>query len=439
MTFRGSLSGYERNPLFLRIAGQTRMVEASYPLGLDLDEDGRAVVALDPDGDGDLDLAVLSLQSLRLLENRRPPGRHSVDVRLRATRGEAHALGAVVSLTAGGRRQVGRRDLTSGFHTQVGEAIHFGLGQADRVEALEVRWPSGQVDRYTDLPADGLIDVTEAAAAVEVRPRRPWPAETRPRGGLRFSLDLPVVDLEGHAQRLGGDGRPTLVNFWAPSCKPCAQELPALNALAARLGPRARVVALAVGPGEDEAVHAFVAQHQLGAPMTLALAGHVVVRAFFGDEGRVALPTTFVFDAAGQLQRTWHRVVDPGEAERLIDQLGAARATALDYYELAARVADGGDQARGVALVDEALRLHGEDVLFLRRAAGVLAQAGDPARAKVLLERAVKVAPKDASAWADLAKARVVTGDPAGARTAIERALALDPNGEGSLGPAAAS
>jgi hypothetical protein len=32
--------------------------------------------------------------------------------------------------------------------------LHFGLGDATRVESVEVRWPSGRVDRYAELAAD---------------------------------------------------------------------------------------------------------------------------------------------------------------------------------------------------------------------------------------------------------------------------------------------
>ncbi len=34
------------------------------------------------------------------------------------------------------------------------DRLHFGLGDATAIEAVEVRWPSGRVDRYTDLTAD---------------------------------------------------------------------------------------------------------------------------------------------------------------------------------------------------------------------------------------------------------------------------------------------
>ena len=56
--------------------------------------------------------------------------------------------------TAGGRRQVARRIGGGSYQSASDPRLHFGLGAADRVEAVEVAWPSGRVDRFRDLAAD---------------------------------------------------------------------------------------------------------------------------------------------------------------------------------------------------------------------------------------------------------------------------------------------
>ena len=43
--------------------------------------------------------------------------------------------------------------------------IHFGLGPAEKVELIEVRWPSGLVERFDGLPADGIRTVKEGTGA----------------------------------------------------------------------------------------------------------------------------------------------------------------------------------------------------------------------------------------------------------------------------------
>jgi hypothetical protein len=42
--------------------------------------------------------------------------------------------------------------------------LHFGLGDVTRVESIEVRWPSGIIDRLKDIPADQVLIVKEGAS-----------------------------------------------------------------------------------------------------------------------------------------------------------------------------------------------------------------------------------------------------------------------------------
>jgi hypothetical protein len=48
-----------------------------------------------------------------------------------------------------------------GYYSQNDLRVHFGIGAADKVELLEIRWPSGQVDALNDLKANQLYYVTE--------------------------------------------------------------------------------------------------------------------------------------------------------------------------------------------------------------------------------------------------------------------------------------
>jgi len=47
--------------------------------------------------------------------------------------------------------------------------VHFGLGKADKVELLEIRWPSGQVDTLKDVKANQLIVVEEGKGIVRTQ------------------------------------------------------------------------------------------------------------------------------------------------------------------------------------------------------------------------------------------------------------------------------
>ena len=117
---------------------------------------GRGLAIGDLDNDGKLDLLVIAeRQPLAYFHNQGPVG-HFVTFKLegRLPGSNRDAVGARLTLTAGGRRQVAVRIGGGSFLSASDDRIHFGLGQATSIAQAEVRWPSGHVDRYTDLAVD---------------------------------------------------------------------------------------------------------------------------------------------------------------------------------------------------------------------------------------------------------------------------------------------
>jgi hypothetical protein len=83
-----------------------------------------------------------------------------------------------VTVTAGGRPRVAWR-IGGGSYQAAGDPrVHFGLGDADRVESVEVRWPSGRVDRVGPLSANAGYLVREGAARAESLRGFPTPRTT---------------------------------------------------------------------------------------------------------------------------------------------------------------------------------------------------------------------------------------------------------------------
>ena len=104
-------------------------------------------------------------QPARLLpQPDRETGGHAVAFLLEGTRSNRDGVGAVVTVTAGGRRRRAWRYGGGSYQSASDPRIHFGLG-ADRIEQVEVRWPSGQVDRFTDLEADRCYRLREGDKA----------------------------------------------------------------------------------------------------------------------------------------------------------------------------------------------------------------------------------------------------------------------------------
>jgi enediyne biosynthesis protein E4 len=127
---------------------------------------GRGVATGDYDDDGDPDVLLLCVgQPPKLLRNDGGNRGHWLGVRLVGTRSGRDAIGAKVTVTAGGRARMRCRVGGASYLSSSDPRILFGLGTVDRVDALEVRWPSGQVDRLAGPPVDGYVTLTESTPA----------------------------------------------------------------------------------------------------------------------------------------------------------------------------------------------------------------------------------------------------------------------------------
>jgi len=66
------------------------------------------------------------------------------------------AIGARVTVIAGTRKQIDEVQSGSSYLSQNDLRLHFGLGAAAKVDRLEIRWPSGRINSYENLPVDRL-------------------------------------------------------------------------------------------------------------------------------------------------------------------------------------------------------------------------------------------------------------------------------------------
>jgi tetratricopeptide (TPR) repeat protein len=138
---------------------------------------GRALVAGDLDDDGRPDVLIQSLNApLAFLRNRTADAGHAITFRLEGTASGRDAVGATVTIRAGGRSRSAQRFGGGSYQSSGDPRLHFGLGDATRVESVEVRWPSGRVDRLPGLAAGSIYHLREG----ESTPRAATPY-TSPR------------------------------------------------------------------------------------------------------------------------------------------------------------------------------------------------------------------------------------------------------------------
>jgi len=137
-------------------------VTASGGPGLQVVKSSRGVAFGDFDNDGRIDAVVVNMDdTLTLLHNTTRNGNHWLTVRTIGARSNRDGIGARVRVRAGGRDQI-REVKTSGSYASASDPrVHFGLGTASKIESLELKWPSGAWQVFTDVPEDRIVVVHE--------------------------------------------------------------------------------------------------------------------------------------------------------------------------------------------------------------------------------------------------------------------------------------
>lgn len=157
-----SLSGFERNRIFLNDHGREFFEISGLTSGADSDGDGRSVVPLDFNGDGREDFIVRQAGggSFLLFENRFPQA-HWLELRLRGTKSNSQGIGARLVAEVGSQKIVRELYPHNTFKSQAPTRVHFGLGRAAKVDKLTVTWPSGLVQEFKDVAADRKLKISE--------------------------------------------------------------------------------------------------------------------------------------------------------------------------------------------------------------------------------------------------------------------------------------
>jgi hypothetical protein len=139
--------------------GQTGKITVMAPLG------SRSAAIFDLDNDGDLDIVTNDFNSApqvfvsNLAERRQI---HWLKVKLTGTTSNRDGLGATVRVISGGRTLTKYNDGKSGYLSQSSLPLYFGLGDAQKVDRVEVDWPSGRKQVVSqDLPVNDLLQITE--------------------------------------------------------------------------------------------------------------------------------------------------------------------------------------------------------------------------------------------------------------------------------------
>ena len=163
-------SFYGRFSRAFRNDGTEGFVDVTYELGLR----ARSGVQIwvDWNEDGWLDLVTSDNGTVIILLNQLPQDRHWVELRLHGTTVNRDAIGARITVTAGAQSWVREVRTTNGhMNRQASRWVHFGLGDANFIDSVELRWPGGETETVTGVGIDGRWEVVQGTGEVGAPPQ----------------------------------------------------------------------------------------------------------------------------------------------------------------------------------------------------------------------------------------------------------------------------
>jgi hypothetical protein len=164
-------SGYQKKRLF-RNLGNGAFKDVSSEAGVDNQLDGRGIGVVDLDNDGRLDLVQTNAdQPLLLFHNVTEKQGNWIELKLIGVKSNRDAIGARVKVQAGGLTQIREVDGGNGYAGQSTRRVHFGIGAANRIDRVEIHWPSGHTDSV-NVPLNHVSYIEEGRGVIADDPLR---------------------------------------------------------------------------------------------------------------------------------------------------------------------------------------------------------------------------------------------------------------------------
>ena len=148
--------------------GQFKDVSASVGPGIAERFSSRGAAFGDFDNDGDIDVLVLNMNDVpSLLRNDGGNKQNWIKIKLVGTKCNRTAIGVRIRVVTGSHSQIDEVRSGSSVMSQSDLRLHFGLGKAQTIDLLEVKWPTTQkIERFTQVKANQILTIREGSGIV---------------------------------------------------------------------------------------------------------------------------------------------------------------------------------------------------------------------------------------------------------------------------------
>jgi enediyne biosynthesis protein E4 len=166
---RGLMANYKSPKVLYRNRGDGKFENAAPNAGpaITQPQTSRGCAFGDYDNDGDVDVVVINMNGApSLLRNDCTTENKWIKVKCIGVKSNRSAIGARVKVVTGSHSQIDEVMSGASYLSQNDFRLHFGLGRAEQADWVEVRWPSGLVDRFQKLEANQLVYIQEGRGIV---------------------------------------------------------------------------------------------------------------------------------------------------------------------------------------------------------------------------------------------------------------------------------
>jgi len=162
---------YRQKTLLYRNLGNGRFADITESAGPGFGpaRPSRGLAIGDLDGGGRPEILIVNMNDKPTLLKNVGPRQNAIAITLTGTRSNRSAIGASCTVEAGGRKQMAAVVSGGSFFSQNSFTLYFGLGGAEKLDRIEVRWPAGETQAWTGVAANRTVELTEGSPAVAGR------------------------------------------------------------------------------------------------------------------------------------------------------------------------------------------------------------------------------------------------------------------------------